>query len=633
MPTSSRVVVRTATALALVVGGLLATTTHAAAAPTPTPTTLPTTDVGLTSPRGMVYAHDQLFVSAGDTVSVLGTDGTVRSRIGDLPGASDVIASSTGAQVYVAVRGADAVAVVDTTTLAVRRWPVSPCPADLAAVGQRLFFSYGCDAGEGGIASVDLSRGGAVVPSGVDDYFSNAPQLGGGGDVLVAGSVGESPAALFSYRSSGPDLTRLATNADGSYLSDLAVSPDGTRVYTSGGYPQDLTNLSATTLVAGTEYATGAWPSGVAVDADGSMIAAGTTNQANLVVFAKGSTEPVVAGSAHPREEYNQPQALPRTVTFSADGSRVFALVGTSEHTYLTSSPTRTGQAPSDLRLTVDQPDAPGAPARLTATLAGRAGVTVELRTRTADGTSSAARVVTDAAGKAVLEQVLAAGTTVFAAYAGDDAHQAAQSDTVTVLDFTRLTLGKVTSPSGRSGTLTATATLAAPRAGAQVTFTLDQPGEPTGSVTVPTDAKGVARLSEHVTAGGRLSAAYGGDETHQPSVTKRARWTVASRTRATLGGTHTVKHHKLRFTKASRVFLDVVVDPSTATEVEVALQRRSGKHWKTVAASTEQLEDGTLTLQLYSVKKRKDHRFVVAYPGDDLTRSSRATSKTFVVG
>ena len=404
MPTSSRPVVRTVVALALAAGGLLATAQPAAAVPATA--TLPTVAVPVAAPRSMVFAHDRLFVTGGDGLTVLGSDGALRSRVADLPGAADALTSATRDRVYVAARGADVIAVVDPTTLAVQRWKVPACPSDLALVGQRLFFSYGCGVGEGRIASVDAGSGGAVVPSGVDDFFYNTPQLAGAGDVLVAGAVGENPAALFSYQASGSTLTRRATNTDTSGLSDVVLSPDGTRLYTAGGYPQDLTNFAATTLVAGPEYETGAWPSGVAVNADGSLVASGTTApDANLKIFAKGSPEAVVVGSAHPREEYNQPPTLPGTVTFSADGTRVYALVGTAEHTYLTSTSTKPGLVASDLGLAIDQPGAPGAPARLTATLAGRTGATVELRTTTPDGATGTARVVTGADGTARLEQ------------------------------------------------------------------------------------------------------------------------------------------------------------------------------------------------------------------------------------
>ncbi|SEQ01249.1 YncE family protein [Microlunatus flavus] len=532
------------TAVVAVAGSLAAAALAMPSGAVGATTVLPTHALGVHQPRSMVFAHDHLFLSGDDEVLVLDGDGTVRGTLDGLAGAAGEVVSADAGTVYVALRGAAQVAAVDTTTLAVRRFATDPCPTDVALVGDRLFYSAGCDAGAGHIASVDAVTGGAPAASGVSTFFYGPPVLAAGGSTLVAGVPAQSPAVTYAYDVSGATLTKVGeSDISGSNLQDLAVSPDGETVYVSSGYPYVLRSFARDLQTARTTYETGAYSSGVALSPDGSRVAVGRNNEeSNLLVFAHGTADLLVSGSANPTPASTEPAAVPGTLAFSADGRRVYALVG----------------------------DAWDGPVWLTS---------------------------------------------------------------ASVQEPTTLTLGKVTSPSGRTGTLRASAALAEPRAGVPVTFTLERQGERDVTVVVKTDAKGVASLSRKVTSGGRLSAAYAGDDTHQPSSTAKASWTVSSKTTATLHGKHTTKHHKLRYTKASRVVLDVAVDPSTAEVVHVQLQRRSGGHWKTEDQSDEQLDQGRLTLQLDTARKHKDLRFVVAFAGDDTTRASKATSKTFVVG
>ena len=532
------------TAVVAVAGSLAAAALVVPAGALGATTTLPTHRLDVRQPRSMVFAHDRLFLSGNDAVRVLDGDGVLQSTLDGLAGAEGEAVSPDGATVYVALRASSQVAAVDTTTLAVRRFATDPCPSDVALVGNRLFYSAGCGAGEGLIASLDATAGGTPVPSGSGTFFYSPPVLAAGGGTLVAGTPGLSPAVTFAYEVSGASLRQVGeSDISGSNLEDLAVSPDGETVYVSSGYPYVLRSFAKDMVTAGREYPTDAYSSGVALSPDGSRVAAGAHNEgANLLVYAKGSPSPLLAGSANPTPGSSQPSAVPGTLTFSADGHRVFAVVG----------------------------DTWDGPAWLTS---------------------------------------------------------------ASVLEPTTLTLGKVTSPSGRTGTLRASATLAEPRRGVLVTFTLEQPHKKDVAVVVKTDAKGVASLSRDVSSGGRLSAAYAGDETHQPSSTAKAVWTAASRTAAPRHGKHTTKHHALRYTKASRVVLDVAVDPSTAEVVHVQLQRRSSGTWRTEDQSDEQLEQGRLTLQLDTARKHTDLRFVVAFAGDDTSRGSKATSKTFVVG
>jgi DNA-binding beta-propeller fold protein YncE len=107
----------------------------------------------------------------------------------------------------------------------------------------RVWFGYNCDGGswDGGVGSIDVAAPNPTVHlQQAPGRYHDVPMLAAGrtANVLAVGQAGLSPASAASF-AQAPDgtLTRLggARDAIGSYLRDLAVSPNGATAYTAAG--------------------------------------------------------------------------------------------------------------------------------------------------------------------------------------------------------------------------------------------------------------------------------------------------------------------------------------------------------------------------------------------------------------
>jgi DNA-binding beta-propeller fold protein YncE len=255
--------------------------------------------------------HHHVFASGGrddDAVAVLDQAGRVSTVLHDLPGAAGMVVSGDGATLYVALSEADAVAAIDTTTLletARYSTGATTCPTHLARVKKVVWFGYGCQSGSGELGSLQVSNGRPVVVLGQEGPYTlqEPPVLaavpGNAEGPLVTGETGLDPGIVREYRLAGNTATlehvTSAEDAAGDNLSDVAITPDGSRALVASGYPYHVTALSTADLSPVATYDTGAYPIAVEVSPDGAYVATGIddTSRANdVAVFPAGSTTP-----------------------------------------------------------------------------------------------------------------------------------------------------------------------------------------------------------------------------------------------------------------------------------------------------------------------------------------------------
>jgi hypothetical protein len=251
-------------------------------------------------------AHGHLFFTAGTgSSSVWVTDLTGHSvaTLASLDGATGLAMSADGTTVYVAEAGANAIAGIDTTSLAVSSvLPDAPCATWLAYAAARLWYSYGCDNDGGAIASLDPTANPiatSALPSPDSSYIS-PPHLAAGGPTASVLIVTSSQ-YIYSYDVStapGQETASNGSDCPGAY-GGVAVTTDGASVVVACGYPNDVTlaktsDLSTiATYVPGQGYAAKGPPdpAAVAFSADGQFLSLGTRFLTpNIATFPTGDT-------------------------------------------------------------------------------------------------------------------------------------------------------------------------------------------------------------------------------------------------------------------------------------------------------------------------------------------------------
>ncbi|MFI7601321.1 YncE family protein [Actinoplanes sp. NPDC049681] len=431
MPLSSRPAAAALATASAVAAILIAAAPAQAAAVADTPTNLTT----LAAPKSMTAANGRLFVSDGNAVAVLGTDGVTQKSVTGMFGARDVLASPSGDLVYVALSQASAIAVIDTDTLTeVARYTTGECPVHLAFAGSRLFYGAGCGQWDGTIGSVDAATG--TDPRAVQTVsMYSAPLLDGAGNTLVAGVGGISSGPVYTYTVDGATVTELAQKDTDGYLARVSISPDGKKVATAAGSPYYLAQYEAATLTAAGSFDTGSYPADVAYSNNGTMIGGGVDSTygpgGNIVAFDVLAGTQVLSGNAHPKAAYNRPAPVSGTLTWSADDARLYSILddftgrADQPHVYYLAKGFETIPAPAvtTTKLTLVQPAKAGAKVRATATVARHPGVTVRF-VRTSPAGNLTVTAKTNSAGVATVTIPAPAGGTVTAYYDGDDSNK-----------------------------------------------------------------------------------------------------------------------------------------------------------------------------------------------------------------
>jgi hypothetical protein len=243
-----------------------------------------------------------VFVSGGpgnSSIAVMNLDGSLAATIPDLPGAAGM--ALVGSSLYVARAGGAAIDVVDASTLSKTGTIDLPFATGgaLAHAGGRLWMLGGACATWAPLASVDPSDGSSKTYSKTFycPIFATSPT---DPNVLVVGEEGLSPTTVYRYDVSTdpPTLAVEKWNAAGaSNLSELAVTPDGTKILLASGSPYHIPELRLSDLEAtGLQYPTGPYPVAVDVTAAGSGYVAGgvyAPYDDDVYVFPSGSATPV----------------------------------------------------------------------------------------------------------------------------------------------------------------------------------------------------------------------------------------------------------------------------------------------------------------------------------------------------
>lgn len=237
-------------------------------------------------------AHGHVFLSAPNMIAVTDLDGVPTTTIA-AAGAQAMVPSQDGSKVYVALGGADAVGVIDISTLTMTTISTGTetCPFDVAETAGRLWYSYGCWGGN--IGYIDLANANANHPAvrtgfSYPPFIESSPALP---DELVIASRGISPGSLeiatVTEGETAGLTTQLATTAYASWA--LRISPDGARILVTGyGHQVFLTSDLSTD---GMYESGGATPIALAIRPDG-MVAGGTSgglNVPDVFVFKSGS--------------------------------------------------------------------------------------------------------------------------------------------------------------------------------------------------------------------------------------------------------------------------------------------------------------------------------------------------------
>lgn len=307
-------------------------------------------------------AHRRVFVSDSRNSRIVAADyaGKVLGIRQNLPGVRGLALSADSARLYAAVPGADAVVAIATDTLAeAARYPTGDdtTPAFVAATPGRIWFSYGD--GVGNIGAVDLTGPQPAVTLAQDGQtrWSGPPRLAatpGAPNVLAAGD--RDKAAVYDVSTGAAARTAVGAE-NGSWVGDLALTADGSRLLTANGGGR--TSVWRTTdLSPVSSYATNGNPNALAVAADGT-VAIGNGSmiyQPEVFVFPPGATTPIrVIDLPDTVDEITGADDLAAEgLAWEPGGSRLFAVAENARQEYILQ--TLVDPAKSVTTLTVNAP-------------------------------------------------------------------------------------------------------------------------------------------------------------------------------------------------------------------------------------------------------------------------------------
>ena len=301
--------------------------------------------------RSMIVVGRQLWVSSGDQVSVLTEAGTSVKTFTGMAGAQRL--ATDGTTVYVALGDAAGIAVIDIAGLTAQPpIAVQDCPSAPVVLGRRLFYAFGCQAPDGGIASLDLddpSRR-AVAFSGLDQ----APVLLGAASTLVAYDTAATD-SLRTYTVAGDGTLTQATSAGanagiGQWITDAAVGPDGGSLLVVGSLvgTQQLQVPSLATVAGPHPWSVPAV--GVAYSAAGTRF--GLADQGSIAAVFAATDGALVATDRRDPNWLVGMTPCPHSTAFSADGARMFVLECSAGTVYLAAGATDPPAVPADPRPT-----------------------------------------------------------------------------------------------------------------------------------------------------------------------------------------------------------------------------------------------------------------------------------------
>jgi WD40 repeat protein len=329
---------------------------------TPDPEPLPRPGLPVETVSDFVVdgVHQRVFVSDARNSTIVAADftGKVLGVRRNLPGVQGLALAADSAHLYAAVPGADAVVSIATDTVTeAARYPTGDdtTPTHVATTAGKIWFGYGDDDG-GNIGSVDITGNQPTVALAQDaSGWPKPPRLAavaGAPNLLAAGSTGKASV----YDVSTGTAIRTAVGADKPWFNDLALSPDGSRLYTASGEGTWVWKTSDMSPV--TSYMPSGSPNALAVAAD-ETLAIGYGNAIywpEVYVYPSGSADPIRVIDL-PDTDPNVTGAddlVAQGLAWEPGGSRLFAVAENSRQEFILQA--LVDPAKSVTTLTVDVP-------------------------------------------------------------------------------------------------------------------------------------------------------------------------------------------------------------------------------------------------------------------------------------
>ncbi|MEV4114457.1 hypothetical protein [Nonomuraea sp. NPDC049695] len=501
-----------------------------------------TTDLGVTFDSytaDLAVGGGRVFVPADDRIIVADTGGNLTGGVvTGLSGVRELAMNADDTRLYAALTGSNEVAEIDTASLAVtRRIDLSayPCPSTLALLGERLWVGHGCDNGPGGVVGLDLSAA-TPAPVAVGGEHLRAPVLAAAGDTLVVGRTSLHHADMLIYDVGG-GTPELRGTIDGEvwrmdYLRDLALTSDGTTLFSAADTPGHFTRYDTRTLAATGTYGDGwdGYPSAVALGWGGAYVAAGRQWGSTDLTLYDAATGATMFAADQPDAEL-----LPDGVAFS--GPDVFVLLRSSTNRLLLWRVTGVALPASNLTVTAPARAYVGSPVTVEGRLTRTDGKTLELKPlavtrRLLDGTKEPiAGVTTQKNGTFTFEDTPPdiGEVTYLVFWDGDDRYRrSSASVTVTVRHRSTLTMdgpqsGVVGTAMELTGVLMAGGKPPSPGATLTVQRSVYVDNVSDGSVTLPpvsVNADGTYTFTDTPAIAGRYSylALWSGEATAGPA-------------------------------------------------------------------------------------------------------------------
>jgi len=230
-------------------------------------------------------------------------DGRLLNQVTAVADISDLVLSDDGRILY-AAQGFNRIIALDAATLTIIASYPAPVGAHLYTVeptGDKVVGGF-IDAGIGSGGLLIWSAPGTppVVYTGGPNYHPIIDASPGAPGLLVAGDTGYSPVTTYVIDVSGDSPAIVARRDNtGSNLIDYAVSPDGTEVVETVGYPYEHHSYRLPDLTDATVYPSGVYPQDAAWSGDGATVAIGRSSTASgdpdVYLDGKGSTVPAYA--------------------------------------------------------------------------------------------------------------------------------------------------------------------------------------------------------------------------------------------------------------------------------------------------------------------------------------------------
>jgi hypothetical protein len=252
--------------------------------------------IELDEDRGRLYLAQG--VGGGLPLVVTDLDGRLQTRVTSVTDVSDVVLSDDRRTLFVA-QGFDRVTALDADTLAVTATypaPAGACVSIVEPTGGKVVGGYvDCGIGSGGLLVWSAPDAPPVVYTQGPNYHPVMDASPGAPGLLVAGDTGYSPVTTYVIDVSGADPTIVGRRDNtGSNLLDYALSPDGSEVVESVGYPYEHHSYRLPDLSDATVYPSGVYPQDAAWSGDGSTVAIGRSStasyDADVYLYGKGST-------------------------------------------------------------------------------------------------------------------------------------------------------------------------------------------------------------------------------------------------------------------------------------------------------------------------------------------------------